>query len=234
MAKKNSRFLVRWTDALSHMSHLRDATAAYDAPGLSSLQLWLESWRLGRLAKHFRSTWGCKTREDVLKVDADVAEATQQGMRPLEVRRWRRGQQLLRHGLPDDLDKVDSFRPSSPALSTWLTAFDLSPFVDGLLGMGAVDVRDLLALGKFTLEAPGFEGRDLRQWKRVVDAVGSHATTPWLGPGGNMMADTLPLQGWLERYRPARLHAPLEELGAAAPVDLLGLSVSEVSGLGLR
>jgi len=242
---KDDRCLQRWTAALSHVSHLREATSAYDAPGISSLQLWLESWRLGRLSRQFKNTWKCNTREDVLAVESSVAAAASLGMRPLEVRRWRRGQQLLRCGLPFDEEELNSLRPSSPTLETWLGAFDLSRFIDRFVEMGAMDVADLLAVDKFTLESLGFGSRELRQWKRAIAALetpqlgsGPPSLTCqrkvlWLGSAGNM-AEVMSVQGWLERYHLVRLHSPLERLGAEAPVDLLDLSVNEVSGLGLR
>lgn len=113
----------KWTAAMCHVRHLQE-TSAYDALGSSSLSLWLESWRLGRLRGEFFDVLKCKNRDEVLAVGPRDIEAI--GMRPLELRRWLRAQRLLRCGIQEE----DGMRASFPNLDTWLQTFELSRFVD--------------------------------------------------------------------------------------------------------
>jgi len=97
----DSVLLQRWRSAIQHVCHLIESTSAYNALGSASLQLWLESWRLGRLTPQFETTLSCRTRNDVLDLDPKIPEAI--GMRPLETRRWRRALRVLHGGLDEEV-----------------------------------------------------------------------------------------------------------------------------------
>lgn len=243
----------KWQRALAHVRHLRASTSAYDALGPSSLRLWLECWRLHRVAGPVEATWRCRTRQDALGVEPTVAAAAAIGMRPLEVRRWRRGQQMLRHGVQATAGETPPISAGLPTLATWLQSFELGNFLGSFVELGADDVRDVLGLDKYTLESVGFTARDLRQWKRAVAALsspeGDAAAAPWrdgsgahqrsaassaLLPAGTLHVGNFTLRGWLERYHVSRFEPLLVALGAAAPVDLLDLSSQEVAALGMR
>ena len=143
----------RWRSALRHLQHLREATEAFDSLGTASLQLWLESWRLSRVADLLGRAWNCRTRDDVMAIDVTVAEASAMGMRPLEIRRWRRGCQLLKCGVQAEvrllqavkilsctslsilrclLQYLDGLNASLPTLKTWLATFELGQFYEAL------------------------------------------------------------------------------------------------------
>lgn len=104
----------RWAAAQEHARHLTASTSAYDAspPGSSSLHLWLESWRLQHLAKALDHAWNVTTREDVVAADATVSGAVRIGMLPLEVRRWRRAQQLLKCGVQFEVKSMVTPNPT--------------------------------------------------------------------------------------------------------------------------
>ena len=101
----------QWGKALQHLQHLRESTSAYDLLGPRSLRLWLESWRLGRHAEVLEREYNCRTRNDVLEV-TDYAVETKLKMRPLEIRRWRRAQELLKDSASKEEVRV--------ALAVWL------------------------------------------------------------------------------------------------------------------
>jgi hypothetical protein len=241
----------QWQNALKHVRHLRASTSAYDVLGPSSLTLWLECWRLQRVADQVEAAWRCRTRQDVLAVESTVAAAATIGMRPLEVRRWRRGQQMLRHGIQASSDDVTPLRAGLPTLATWLQSFELGKFLGSFEALGVDDVRDVLELDTYTLESLGLEARDLRHWTRAVAALSppeDDAAAPRSGgakpprgtsasavlPAGTLHVENFTLRGWLERFHVSRLEQPLAALGAAAPVDLLDLSSQEVAALGMR
>jgi hypothetical protein len=241
----------RWQRAMIHVQHLSSSTSAYDALGPLSLRLWLECWRLEGFADRIEAKWNCRARQDVLAVDSTVAAAANVGMRPLEVRRWRRGQELLRRGVELSSKDFKFLTATLPSLGTWLQSFDLGHMLAHFNELGADSIHDVLDFDTYTLETMGLTARDLRSWRRAIKSLsppGTEAAAP-LGygssppqqkmaslrlPAGTKHVSNYTLRGWLERYHVSRLAPLLTALGADSPVDLLDLSSEEVTDLRMR
>jgi len=212
-----------WQKAMAHSRYLE--TIQFDKPP-SPLQLWLESWRLGRLLPGFIAL-GCDVKEDL--IDLEDNDCAPLNMRMLELKRWAQGKDQLLHMIRN-FDFNDATRSSVPTMTTWLYSLKLEELAEPLELMGCYELADLADIDDRELASLGLNRLQLKHWNMGLLQVMA-ASKEAMADGQNDLAS---FSGWLESWRLGRLKKTLDDMGAYTQQDLLDLEESEYHLLGLK
>lgn len=212
-----------WEKAMAHATYLDGIQ--FDKPP-SPLQLWLESWRLGRLLPGLKGL-GCDVKEDI--VDLEDSDLGPLGMRLLEERRWKQATEQLIHMIRK-FDFNDDTRSSVPTLETWLYSLKLEELLEPLDDLGVVELADLADIDDRELANLNLNRLQLKHWKMgLFQALSAREEAALDGK-----LDMPSLRGWLESWRLGRTKPRMEQLGVYMQQDLLDLEPSEYGLLEMR
>ena len=212
-----------WEKALAHSKYLE--SIHFDKPP-APLSIWLESWRLERLAKGLFDL-GCDVKEDI--IDLTESDISVLGMKLLEERRWKQATSHLMKMLRK-FDFNDNTRSSVPSLNTWLVSLKLEELTEPLAMLGAVELADLADLDDRELSALKLNKLQRKHWDMGMLQVINAKKEAGLD-GKN---DDPTFRGFLESWRLYRLAPIMNDLGAYVQQDLLDLEPSEYSLLQMR
>ena len=212
-----------WQKAIAHAQYLEGIH--FDKPP-SPLQMWLESWRLGRLLPGLQGL-GCDVKEDI--VDLEDADMGPIGLRLLEERRWKQATEQLIHMIRK-FDFNDDTRSSVPTLETWLYSLKLEELMEPLDDMGVVELADLADIDDRELASLNLNRLQLKHWKMgLFQALSAREEAALDGK-----LDMPTFRGWLESWRLGRLKPRMEQLGVYMQQDLLDLEPNEYQLLEMR
>ena len=212
-----------WEKALAHSKYLE--SIHFDRPP-APLSIWLESWRLERLAKGLFDL-GVDVKEDIIDLtDGDMSGLQ---MKLLEERRWKQATSQLMKVLRK-FDFNDNTRSSVPSLPSWLASLKLEELNEPLSMLGAVELADLADLDDRELGSLNLNKLQRKHWDmgmlQVLNAKKEAALD-----GKN---DDPTFRGFLESWRLYRLAPIMNDLGAYVQQDLLDLEPSEYGLLKMR
>jgi hypothetical protein len=212
-----------WEKALAHSKYLE--AIHFDRPP-APLSIWLESWRLERLAKGLFDL-GCDVKEDI--IDLTEQDTSGLGMKLLEERRWKQATaQLVK--VIRKFDFNDNTRSSVPSLGSWLASLKLEELAEPLDLLGAVELADLGDLDDRELGSLSLNKLQRKHWDMGMLQVLNAKKEAQLD-GKN---DDPTFRGFLESWRLYRLAPIMNDLGAYVQQDLLDLEPSEYSLLQMR
>lgn len=213
-----------WAKAMAHALYMQ--RLGIEKPP-SPLQVWMESWRLGRLYKGMMEL-GCDVKEDL--IDLDEADLAPLQMRLLEQRRWKQGKEQLMNMIRA-FDFNDDSRSSVPSLQAWLRSLLLDDnLTEKLEAMGAFELADLADIDDRELASLGMSKLQLKHWNMGLKQVLA-AKAEAMADGKN---DDPTLRAWAESWRLGRLMTTFDEIGVVQQQDLLDLEPSEYTLLKMK
>jgi len=212
-----------WAKALAHSKYLQ--AIDFDKPP-SPLYLWLESWRLERIAPGLFNL-GCDVKEDI--IDVSEQDSASLGLKLLEERRWKQAtSQLVK--VIRNYDFNDNTRNSAPSLTTWLASLKLEELDEPLTMLGVVELCDLGDMDDRELHSLNLNKLQRKHWDMGMLQVLKARKEAGL----DSKNDDPTFRGFLESWRLGRLGPVMQELGAYVQQDLLDLEPTEYSLLKMR
>lgn len=184
---------VHWKKAYAHAEYLKAKPLGYMPWRPHGLGMWLESWRLGRLAPALFDL-GVDVKEDVL--DMEPQDWEKLGLRLLERKRWEEANANLIN-LIQSFSYASQRKASVPTIGTWIKSLRLDAIGPALDAYGAVELQDLIDVDESQFATLKLTKLQAKHWRVGLNQIAA-AHREAMADG---KADLPTFRGFLESWR---------------------------------